>query len=59
MNALILQRETNRLEKSIKKANRTLLEFKVAQSDWEIKNGKFKIYSSAKALMRDVLKKVR
>ena len=56
MNTLVLKRETNRLEKSIKKANRTLLEFKVAQSDLEIKNGKFKVYSSAKALMKDALK---
>lgn len=58
MNTLTLQRETNKLEKSIKKANRLLFEFKLAQSDWEIKNGKIKKYSSAKSLMKDVLKKV-
>ncbi len=55
---LTLQKETNKLEKSIKKANRLLFEFKLAQSDWEIKNGKIKKYSSAKYLMKDVLKKV-
>jgi len=58
MNTLTLQRETNKLEKTIKKANRLLFEFKLAQSDWEIKNGKIKKYSSAKSLMKDVLKKV-
>ncbi len=58
MNTLTLQRETNKLERSIKKANRLLFEFKLAQSDWEIKNGKIRKYSSAKSLMKDVLKKV-
>ena len=56
MNTLVLKKETARLEKSIQKANRTLLEFRVAQSKWEIKNGKYKIYSSVKALIRDAKK---
>ena len=59
MNALILQRETNRLEKSIKKANRTLLEFEVAQAKWEIAHGMGKAYSSAGAFMRHIRRKLK
>lgn len=58
MNALILKKETDRLERSIQRANRTLLEFKVARAKWEIKNGMGKVYTSIGALMRDVKRSV-
>ncbi len=61
MNALILQqRETNRrLESSIKRARRSLLELDIAQAKWEIAHGKGKVYTSAEALMRDITKKLK
>lgn len=59
MNTLVLQRETKRLEKSIKKANRTLLEFEVAQAKWEIARGMGKAYPSAGAFMRHIRRKLK
>ncbi len=59
MNTLTLQKQADRVEKLTREASRALLEFKVAVSKWELEHGEFKVYSSAKALMRDVLKKSR
>lgn len=59
MNTLILQKETTRLEKSIAKANRTLLELEVAQAKWEISQGMGKAYKSADAFMRHIRGKLK
>lgn len=59
MNILTLQKQANALERLIKKASRALLEFEVAQSKWEAKNGLGKVYSSVDAIMRDAKKGVK
>jgi single-stranded DNA-binding protein len=59
MNTANLQKKANILESFIKKASRVLLEFEVAQSRWDIENGRFKVYKTAKALMRDVRRKMK
>ncbi len=59
MNTANLQKKANMLESFIKKASRVLLEFEVAQSRWDIENGRFKVYKSAKALMCDVRRKMK
>ncbi len=59
MNTLTLQRKATELERFIKKATRTLLEFEVAQSKWEIKHGLGKSYKSADAFMRHIKRKLK
>lgn len=59
MNTLTLQKQANALERLIKKASRALLEFEVAQSKWEAKNGLGKVYSSVDAIIRDAKKGVK
>lgn len=59
MNTANLQKKANMLESFIKKASRVLLEFEVAQSRWDIENGRYKVYKSTKALMRDVRRKMK
>lgn len=59
MNTLTLQKETTRIEKAIKKASRVLLEFEIAQSEWDLKQGRFKIYNSAKSLMRAIRRRTQ
>ena len=59
MNTLTMKKKVVELERFIKKASRTLLEFEVAQSKWEARRGIGKIYSSVDALMRDVTKKTK
>lgn len=62
MNTLTLQKKAQKqitqLERSIKSANRTLLEFEVAQSKWERSKGYGKAYKSADHFMRHIMKKV-
>ncbi|MFA6404567.1 MAG: hypothetical protein WCW03_00990 [Candidatus Paceibacterota bacterium] len=57
MNTLTLQKQSNILEKFIKKANRLLLEFEVAQAKWEASKGMGKVYSSVDVMMREITKK--
>jgi single-stranded DNA-binding protein len=59
MSTTNLQKQANALERLIKKASRALLEFEVAQSKWEAKNGLGKVYSSVDAIMRDAKKGVK
>lgn len=59
MNTLIIQKETNRLERSIQKARRSLLELEVAQSKWEIAHGMGKAYKSVDAFMRHIRSKIK
>ncbi len=54
MNTITLRKKAAELERFIKKATRTLLEFEIAQSKWETKKGMGKQYSSVEALMRNV-----
>ncbi len=62
MNILTLQKKAEKqitqLERSIKSASRTLLEFEVAQSKWERNKGYGKPYKSADHFMRHIMKKV-
>ena len=59
MNATVFQKHIRLLEKAIKKASRILLEFEVAQSQWDIKNGRYKIYDSAEEIIPDIKKRFR
>ena len=59
MNTLVLQRETNRLEKAVRKASRVLFEFEVAQAKWEIAHGLGKSYKSVDAFMRHIKRKLK
>ncbi len=59
MNTLVFQKKISELERFIKKASRVLLEFEVAQSEWEIARGKYKIYKSADAYMQHVDRKLK
>ncbi len=56
MNVLTIQKIASKriiaLEKAIKSASRTLLEFEIAQSEWDIKNGRIKPFDSAKGMKR-------
>ncbi len=56
MNALTLRKEADKLRDIIKTASRALLEFQIAQSEWDIKQGRYKVYSSVNKLMHDVRK---
>jgi len=57
MNTLVIQKETTRLEKAIRKASRILLEFEVAQAKWEKAHGLGKAYKSVDAFMRHMSRK--
>lgn len=59
MNTLTLQKKAAELERFVKKGSRMLLEFEIAQSEWDIKNGRFKVYKSAAALMREMRRKTK
>jgi len=63
MNTLTLQRgitkEIDKLEKVIKKASRVLLEFEIAQSEWDIAHGRFKVYKSADAYMKNMHRRLK
>ena len=58
MNTLTLQRQSAKLETIIKKASRALLEFEIAQSEWDYTHGRFKTYKSADHFMRHIMRKV-
>jgi predicted nucleic acid-binding Zn ribbon protein len=58
MTSATLQKQSLRLEKLIRKASRMLLEFEVAQSEWERSKGMGKAYKSADHFMRHIMKKV-
>ena len=51
MKDIKLKKNTKALETFIKKANRKLVELEILQSISDIKNGKYKIYNSAKEFM--------
>jgi len=59
MNTLTLQRKANKLESLIRTASRALLEFEVAQSEWEFAHGLGKPYKSADAFMRHIRRKLK
>jgi hypothetical protein len=59
MNTLTLQKQVKLIEKVIRKASRILLEFEVAQSQWDIKNGRYKVYDSAEKIIPDIKKRLR
>ena len=50
MNNISIEKNKKELEGFIKKANRKLLEFEIAQSEWEIAHGKIKVFKSAKEI---------
>ncbi len=56
MTTAVLQKKADILERLTQQTRRALMEFKIAKSKWEIENGKYKVYSSAKSAMRDVKK---
>ena len=58
MNILTLQRKADQIERFIKKASRMLLEFEIAQSEWDYAHGRSKIYKSADQYMRHIMRKV-
>lgn len=58
MTSATLQKRATQLEKLIKKASRALLEFEVAQSQWERKHGHGRTYKSADHFMKQIMKKV-
>jgi hypothetical protein len=57
MNILSLQKKVVVIELFIKKANRALMEFEVAQSKWEAKKKIGKFYATASSLVKDVTRK--
>jgi len=59
MNTLTLQRKANKLESLIRTASRALLEFEVAQAEWEIAHGLGKTYKSTDAFMRHIQRKLK
>jgi hypothetical protein len=59
MNTLTMQRETAKLRQVIKTASRALLEFEIAQSEWEISKGMGKTYKSVDAFMRHISRKLK
>lgn len=56
MNTLTLKKQAMEIRKFIKKGSRMLLEFEVAQSQWEYKHGLFKSYKTGKAAVKAALK---
>ena len=59
MNISMLQKNHNELDAFIKKANRKLFELEIFQSEWEYKNGKYKVYKSADHLIRRFKSKLK
>ena len=59
MNTLTLQKESANLRKIIKTATRALLEFEVAQAEWEISKGMSRTYKSVDAFMRHISRKLK
>jgi single-stranded DNA-binding protein len=59
MNTITFQKKVTQLESFIRKASRVLLEFEIAQSEWEIAHGKYKVFKSADSVMRHVRGKLK
>lgn len=58
MTTATLQRKVVQIERFIKKASRALLEFEIAQSEWDYAHGRYKAYKSADHFMKHIMKKV-
>ena len=54
-----IRKASREFEVFIKKARRKLLEAEILQSEWEIQNGKGKVYKSADDFMAHISKKLK